>query len=342
MSARAWGHPLHTIARALSVDESGPYDCPMCGDSPFGPGSKVGQNFCDVQLLRGPGAVCAGCSRIMGGRPGSEPPPLRTVSFAVWGRSLVTLSRADLWRALWVDPAPCVVSWARSRKKHHSLHAGPCDGVVLRVGGDDGTILLDREQHLELANAVVGLLGSPTGVAPILSRDSIRTGDYSAPAVARFGAAEWERLDRVVSNYRPGSLLDLLTDCAPLGPAPKESLPVIDPHDERASWVLARLAASSEARRGDGLTFWRGFFRHRLERARRMPLPDLVSRLTDALRCDVLSDDYRAALEWLSGASAEEAAPVAASIRARPAYLVAIAFDQLKRERTEREQKETG
>lgn len=327
---------LRMISEALGVPAASPHDCPMCGPaSPFGLGAKLGANFCDLDLLHGEGVSCAGCTRIMGGRPGDTPPPLRTVSFVARGPHLVVLDRPSLWRELW-DPTCSdrrVVSWGASRKKHHALRAGISQGDSLLVGADSGAIRIDRQSDRALADAVVELLGSPTGVSPILSRESIRSGDYHPASIQRYGVDQWRRLEAVVSTYRPSGLLDLVCYCAPLGPPPQGESALIDPYDDKAAWLLQQLATVSQMRREHGQSFWGGFFRHRLERCRRMSLPDLVSKLTDALQCDVTQPQYRAATSWLVSSSEDESRDVSAAIKARPGYLVALAYDRVRTSR---------
>ncbi len=87
--------PLHLIATALGVRAVGPSSCSLCGESPFPRGGSLGANFADYDLLAIPVSrdTCAGCERILGGRPGDEPPPLRTTSFLAHGAGFSALDR---------------------------------------------------------------------------------------------------------------------------------------------------------------------------------------------------------------------------------------------------------
>lgn len=82
----------HLIARARGVLDGDGSRCAVCGDSPFGEGKRtrdvLGPNFTDYESVDDSRAesACAGCVSLLGGRPGDDPPPLRTTSFVVTGR----------------------------------------------------------------------------------------------------------------------------------------------------------------------------------------------------------------------------------------------------------------
>ena len=114
------------LARALGIQSGAGCRCAVCGDSPFaaaGPRAVVlGGNFTAVGDLADRDAphVCAGCARLLAGRPGDDPPPLRTTSFICIAGALRPVRVADLWQVLTAPPAgQFVTSWAVSRKTHH-------------------------------------------------------------------------------------------------------------------------------------------------------------------------------------------------------------------------------
>ena len=316
--------------------------CAVCGPSPYDRRDAVirfvGGNFTDYGAFQAPDAadICEGCATLLSGRPGDDPPPLRTRNVrASASRGLELLDRPGLWSAL-RDPLdePHVVSWATSQQRHHWLRAGVSSSARLLVGSDLGTIEVTA-RHAPVLDAVHALLRSDDGKSPVLSREAIRTGHYHPAAVARYGVAAWRDHEAAVSVARGTLLLDLLTYCAPLMTerAPSEEASLIDPVDQRAATLLARIAQASRYRAEHGLQFWGGYYRHRIERFRRRSLSDLVSRLLDSCEASPTSDGALSALADLRDMTPDETAAVERAIRERPALLVGLAYDLIARER---------
>jgi len=67
----------------------------------------------------------------------------------------------------------------------------------------------------------------------------------------------------------------------------------------------------------------------------------MVSRLTDALACEVLGDHYRSVVAWITTTTDEDMEDVGKAIKARPAFLIALAFDLLKQEHKPKPEPET-
>jgi hypothetical protein len=331
--------PVHSaptiIAEALGV-AAGPGPgcrCSICGDSPYSAAGKlsaVGEKFSAHAQLPDPEAdtLCRGCERLLAGRPGSKPPPLRTVSFLVQDGTLRELRSADFWPIL-TSPPPgtFVASWAISRQVHHWLHARTSTASLLRIGSDHGTIEYVPDRDRELVAAVQSLLYSPAGPAPLLSRRSILSGDYHPSAVGKFGAARLRDLDRVIEPRRGDPLLPLLVASAPVHNDHPEETAMIDPADQQAARLLACIAASSDHRRRDGKAFWSGFFRHRVERFKDLDLAQFVSRMLDECSCS--GQDSVAAARILRDMPEETMRAVRSAISDRPALCVALSYDAM-------------
>ena len=162
--------PLTIIARSLGVTESDrPIPCAICVESPYAGAGRAGRvlprSFTNHYDLAAPHIeqVCEGCRALMGGRPGRVPPPLRTRSFslALESRRMIGLMQSSWWELLSNRPrSPQIVSWARSRKKHHYLHAGISQNGEWRIGSDDGPIIAEHDSALLLAITALRELGA--------------------------------------------------------------------------------------------------------------------------------------------------------------------------------------
>ena len=331
--------PRHILAHALGVLYGTGCRCVVCGPSPFDAApDRLPDTFTDFALLADHGAVdvCVGCARLMRGRPGDQPPPLRTVS--VRAHVVVeVLDRSALWRAL-AEPleGPHVVSWARSMQRHHWLRAGISTSERLLVGSDDGTIEYVPRRDAELLDAVRALLAGR-----VLARDAVRSGQYHPAAVAKFGIGRWSGLEEIARARRPSALLDMLTEITPAADdfngatGQKEDATMMLGIDEEAADLLAHLVQASEMRRGDGVRFWGGFFRHRLERFKRLSLSGMVSRLLDECRCPPTAPGTRNVLFGIERMGLERQGEIERAIRDRPALIVALAFERMKAMRGE-------
>ncbi len=327
---------LHVIAQSLGI-APGSCVCAVCGDAPFGPGERLGQNFTDYDLLRDPSsrALCAGCTRILGGRPGDDPPPLRTTSFVTADGRFHAINRAGMWSTLTAPPrGDFVLSYAASRQKHHALRAGISTADLMLIGGDNGTIEFVSAREAPLLKALRAMLASRDG-KPMFTRTSIETGAYSPSAVQSFGPTEHASAEAIIRSYRRGrkALLDLLLWCCPSEEttAAKEAAPMIDAFDSLAGQLLGAIARGSSLRAEDGLRFWgksgsEGLLMTRANRFKHRPLRDFVARMIADLRVPPTSEGGTSALSMLADLNHDDEAEVSRSIRERTALIVQLAF----------------
>jgi len=335
MSGKTWLHHLARL-RAGRLETGAGCRCAICGESPYRPAGPtapvLGPTFTDHALLVPAPTVCVGCAVLLAGKPGDDPPPLRLGNLVAGEDWIEYPDRAGLYARIRNPGGVVVMSWAVSRKKHHWLRAGPCSPDRLLIGSDDATIEYRPARDATLLDAVSGLLASPTGTGSILSREAIRTGNYHPDAVRRFGVRRWQELESVVARWRPSGLLDLLVAVVPLSgpPIATEVLAMIDLIEDRAATLLGRIATASLVRRRNGKVFWDGFYRHRIERFKHLPLPDMVSRLMEAVAAPPTDPSTMLVVHDLAGMSEETMREVARCIEERAALVLAMAFDRLK------------
>ena len=330
---RAWARQHAARGRGVSVGAGS--RCTCCGSSPFGPAERprseiLSESFSDHEWLLDPSApdVCVGCAALLAGRPGDDPPPFRMIHVLVTERGTTLLPRpADVAAVLLSPPAESfALVWSIARKRHAWLRAERCDAARIVVGTDDGPVVYEPATDRPLLGAVAELLGA-------FGRGSVARGDYSAAAIPRVGVSWWSARESIVARRRPSALLSMLCAILPRSEAPPAPLgePVIDPTDEDAVHLLASIARGSALRSRDGLAFWRGTFRHRVQRFARLPLPDLMSRLIAELRVESHSDGAAFVGEALRSWSAERQSACARPLRARGPFLVPLSYDVVQR-----------
>lgn len=318
----------HLLARSRGTPEGSGCECYVCGMSPFDPSTfELGDNFTDHNDCHGTGGiVCSGCASLLRGRPGDDPMPLRmTHILAVYGAEPVYPKRGDLDAILRAPPEGVfVLAIAESGKRHAALRAGVSTAARLLIGTDSACVVYEPARHHPLLDAVAALC-IPAPKMPGFTRDQIRSGQYGASQIIAFGAARWEACERTIAPRRGTALLDLLILIARPAPLPAMEQDMIDPIDELAAQLLAEIAKAS---RVDKMTvnFWGGFLLHRLARFADLPLADFVSRLMAA--CAVPGIAGQEIVAALDSMSAEDVSGVSAALRARPALLVALAYER--------------
>lgn len=335
---------LHLMAAALGVVPGRGSRCAVCGPSPYGavgPTSRVlGTNFTDHERLADSGApdVCAGCARLMAGRPGDDPAPLRTVSVRCRVGTLTVLDQAAWWALLTgaeaLDPAGEVLSWATSRKRHHWLRAGTSTPERWAVGSDEGTIVWTPDPRVPAAVLSLRQIGATKG--------AILSGHYPprlrSEHLATVGCAE-----DVLQDVRGYPVLDLIVWAAPSidrsDQRPTEETDVIDPTDARAAELIARLVWGAEVRANDGKVFWAGYLLRRLRRFRRLPLASCVSKLI--AECRVSAQAATDAVAMLEAMDAEAVEQTEHALRDRTELIHALAFARMGEYRARRKSQET-
>ena len=318
---------LHAIARSLGIQPgSESIRCCVCGESPFAligrKRQSLGAIFSNHENLRAPqfDAVCEGCKTVLGGRPGRDPPPLRMASFMVSNGQFRAIDRAALWDLLQSPPpGNAVVSYGRSRKKQHALHAGFSGAGVWRVGSDDGPVEWRHNPRIIRAVGEMRRLG--------VSKGAILTGRYPAAKTAAL-----QKLDAVIAPIRGSAALDMIVWCSPEAGKDKiEENPMIDPIDQDASDLLAIIAWHSSYRASEGLRFWGGYYLSRIRRLSRLPLNDFISRA--CRECQATTAGAAEAAEFTARRDGEQCAAVIRAIRERPDLLHGLAFAQMEQRR---------
>lgn len=330
---------LTRVAHALGVEDGDGCVCTVCGASPFAAQRRgslrtlFGDGFDDFSALADPACdmLCAGCARLLAGRPGDNPRPLRMDSIALIAGDLYRPDRGELWGYL-IDPPPDleVLSWAVTRKRHHILYAGACSPDRMPIGSDGEAIVYVPGRDMNLLCAIAELRAAGA------SRTAINTGHYTPQQVRRIGAGRWSTLERQIAPRRGDAVWRLAIAHVPDGEAPPhEEGSVIDPVDDQAARLLGAIARGSTLRVEQGVDFWRGLFIRRIRRNAHRPLSELVSRLMSDIATEPTGEGAQTAKGMLAAWTADEEKQIRQRIQERTDLLVALSFEHRKRETTE-------
>jgi hypothetical protein len=309
--------------------------CAVCGHSPYGPSKRpiesiLSKSFSDHDSLISPTSqqICEGCDTLLGGRPGRTPPPFRMVHALVLDHEVQILQKpSDIVEHLLSPPTSAFgLVWATSKKKHAWLHAERCTAERIIVGSDHGPVEYIPGRDETLVHSVSALLARH-------GREVIRRGDYPSTTHA------WAEHEKVVAQYRPGLLLDMLCAIVPRTEEPEPDLgreEMLDQNDSDAVYLLTALASGSSIRVNDGLMFWKGMFRHRVQRFSRLSLPAFVSRMMDELAVQPSSVQTGHICLAMNEWPVERQEAASRAIRERGALLVALAFDEIQNQKRRR------
>lgn len=281
--------PLHAIGQALGATP-GECECAVCGRSAFAPGRRArdvfGPAFTDYDLCASDAPdVCDGCARILGGKPGSDPPPLRMSSFAVVDGELERLGIDELCATLRGRPGVQAVGWAVSRQKHASLRCGPCSPALYRIGCDHGTIDWRPHEDAPLLDAVAQL-------RQVARREQILSGEYPPHVIQALGRL-WAPAEDIVAGYR-ASLHLVLAVAIVRRPDITEESPAmqIPPEYEAAARLLLPLTQHSALRTEDPIRFWSSTLPRRLAAAATCgSVIEWISHLCESLRVATFHPD---------------------------------------------------
>lgn len=318
-------HAIHIIAAAMGVEPGPSSDCAVCGDSPF-PEARAsadvfGPNFVDYDRIHDSalGSVCAGCARVLGGKPSKTDPPLRMGHFAVVAGVLERPDGARLLELIRDPEGVEVIGWTKTRQRHASLRAEVRRGADLPIATEDEVVLWTQDDNA-LLDAVQLLRRS---AAP----DHILTGQYPPHVIAALGS-DWELGEQVVNLYRPSGHLEIA--CAlvrrPDNPTEAPPMPIAENEREAASLLLL-LTAASPHRQKDGIGFWGALVPRRLAAAAQasQTLLDAASRLIEALQVSPTAADTVAGVRSIESYTPEEADAVLTIWRDKPRLVVAVA-----------------
>lgn len=327
--------PRYWIGIALGAEEAPKGSlCAVCGPSRFAskrPAAEVfSSGFVDYDLCVSPSAdwVCDGCARMLGGRPGDDPPPLKAAHFVVVDGQLIKPSGAELLPYV-VDPPGGIqaIAWTGSRKKHASLRCGPCSTYRVEVGTEDGTAAVDVAE----AKAVSAVIEK---IRMYATQEEVLSGNYAPQTAINLGMDLYD-LDARITHLRGGPVLSLLVALVrrPEAPERREAVQLTDVQIVAGRIVLV---LGNGAPKRDPIEFWKSLVPRRVAvAANRATLWDAMQWLSEKLG----TSPYAAAeaIEIVSEVDDKTSAEVLKLMREAPAFVVGVARHLAKEVREAKE-----
>lgn len=213
---------------------------------------------------------------MLGGRPGSVPPPLKAAHFVVVDGQLLKPSGAELLPFV-VSPPEGIqaIGWTANRKKHASLRCGPCSPLRVEVGTEDGTAAVDVAVARELAEVIAELRVRA-------SQDEILSGVYNPANAYALGPRLYELEDRIAS-WRGTPVLALLVALVRRPEAPAGEVELELTQGQRDAGRILLLLGNGSPKR-DPIEFWKTLLPRRVVAAgQKRTLADAVGWLGEKL-----------------------------------------------------------
>ncbi|MGN0686824.1 MAG: hypothetical protein ACI4KA_01805 [Oscillospiraceae bacterium] len=229
------------------------------------------------------------------------------------------------------EPPECfVLSVPYSFKKHHWLYAGLSGREKAYIGTDDRTVEVDYSSFdvSDIIDTVQDMINYGIPRAEIVS------GNYSIFTTSKYGTLLL-RNEAKIEPLRAGGLIELIVKYTP---ARKEKLiyereednPMLTESEMNAVNFLGSIASNSSYRKQNGIQFWQGYFKRRINRFKKYDAKIFASKLAES--CGSPDGAYVTLIIKLSD---EELAEMMTDIRNKTDLLVSIVYgDRLNKEAT--------
>ncbi len=303
----------------LGGQASGEYMCCSCGlvRAEHSLHKAIKSTFTQMdRLLLSPSAyICDACKGIYDNSDMRFKPILCT------GEPYKVIEREQVLEVICDPPEKFVLSVPYSFKKHHWLYAGLSDRDKAYIGTDDRTVEVDYVQYdiLHIIDTVQRL------IAYGVPRGEIILGNYSVFTMSRFGRLLIE-CEAEISPLRFGGLVELIVKYTP---ARKEKLiyeseeenPMLSESEFNAVNFLGSIANNSTYRKENGIQFWSGYFKRRVNRFKKFDAKVFASKLAEA--CGTAQGVY---IDLIISKSDEELEKMMEDIRSKTDLLMSIVY----------------
>lgn len=273
----------------------GEHECVSCGlsdraNTPLKRSLKSNFVNFDELMVGKSDFICESCMALM-----ADPDMrFRAVYYREPGKKNIP-ERADVLEIIKNPSDEWVLSLPYSNKKHHWLYAGLSDTQRAYIGTDNRTIVIDYQKY-DIPRTIDLISMLISGGIP---RSEIITGAYSL--ATRYNMPDIMQYDERLAPLRPCGAIELFVKYTPAVKEkielPKGCVPMITETEQKAGEILYGIAARSQYRVENGLSFWGGFFERRINRLKNLPLHEFVSRLSDAVGAATIHVDGLAGIE---------------------------------------------
>lgn len=296
---------------------AGKHECVACGladraDKPLKRTLKSNfVNFDELMVVKSD-FICESCEALM-----TDPDMRFRAIYYPEAENKLIPERSEVLKIISNPTNQWVLSLPYSNKKHHWLYAGLSDTQRAYIGTDNRTIVIDYQKY-DIPGTIDLISMLISGGIP---RSEIISGSYSL--ATRYNMPDIMQYDERLAPLRPCGAIELFVKYTPAVKEkielPKGCVPMITETEQKAGEILYGIAARSQYRIENGLSFWGGFFERRINRLKNLPLHEFVSRLSDAVGAATIHVD------GLAGIENDEA--IMNEIRKKTKLVLSIAYD---------------
>lgn len=268
--------------------------------------------------------ICDSCIRIY------ENSDMRFKIIYSEGGGYEVIGREAVLQILREPPEQFVLSVPYSFKKHHWLYSGLSGREKAYIGTDDRTVEVDYSaiDIGDIIDTVQDMINYGIPRAEIIS------GNYSIFTVSKYGTLLSSN-EAKIKPLRVGGLVELIVKYTPARKEKliyerKEDNPMLTESEMNAVNFLGSIASNSSYRKQNGIQFWQGYFKRRINRFKKYDAKIFASKLAEA--CGSPDGAYVGLVIKLSD---EELAEMMTDIRNKTDLLVSIVYsDRLNKEGT--------
>lgn len=308
----------------MGAECTGNFICASCGENRANELSskKIKSNFLnfDELLLCGGRHLCNSCLSLIDD-PDSR---FKTLLFKKQGEKII-LQREQVLEYLIERPDfEFVLSVPYSFKKHHWLFAGMSTPELAIIGTDTRSIVLDFKKHDVIGCIILIREMINYGV----SRKEITQGEYSIFTREKFPEIlKWEGK---IKDLRGCGGVEFICKYVPAVTKKNEYVGKVEPivlskSEDLGVKILKEIAKNSKYRSDDGMRFWGGYYKRRINRFASLPLNEFVSRLCESVNTHVDVD-----LSIIKMLSEDESIEVMTEMRKKSTLLLSLAYSEFK------------
>lgn len=275
----------------------------------------------DLLLISGGSYLCESCLSILNDKDARFKPLL----YLKKGEKQI-MERIEVLPFLKEPNAKFVMTLPYSFKKHHWLYAGLSSNEVAYIGTDNRTVVIDYTKH----NVKRIIETIEKMIAYGIPRNEIIEGKYSLFTESKYPSVR--DLEKIIAPLRPSGAIELIVKYTPAVKSKLnyewEGKVVLNETEKKAVALLKEIAIKSAYRKEDGMRFWEGYYKRRVNRFRDLEFNEFVSRL-----CGSVDADVDVNLDIVKELTEQESKDIMEEIRKKSDLLLALSYSEIRESR---------